>query len=203
MKQFSTIKVKKQASTGCGWLLHLPPFPQLCHHFWQLCHGCVLWLWLVVAVAALFPTFASSSPCICMVISCGCIIVASWLLQPLCIAVAVVLGCCGWSSFPIVASSFPTVVSWLLHSCCILQLWFVVVVATIFMHAFGAVVLIVVGCCWLLWLMILVFPVASHGSVVVSLAPVCVQFHLANCFCCCQPCCFCHALHFRILATVC
>ena len=30
--------------------------------------------------------------------------------------------------------------------------------------------------------MILVVAVVSRGSVVASLAPICVQFHLANCF---------------------
>ncbi len=172
-----------------------------------------LWLWLVVEIALSFPA------------------VASWLLPSLCLAI--VVGCRGWLLFPMVVSSFPALHGRFLrlrHGCCggcVLRLWLVVVVGVA--SSFPTVVssllqllhlAIVVGChgchhchgcfcgcctrcCLLSWLMILVVAVVSVFSVVVSLAPVCVQFCLANCFCCCKSCCFCHALRFRILATVC
>ncbi len=110
---------------------------------------------MVVAVDP-FPAVVLSFQLLCLVVGVGChfcinpafawsfLAVASWLLWSLCLVV--VVHCLSWLMFPAIVSSFPMVASWLLH-CCVLQLCLVVLVATIVMDAFVAVVLIIVGCC--------------------------------------------------------
>jgi len=101
-------------------------------------------------------------------------------------------GCCSCIVVVVVMLSFPMAALWLLRlRCCFPQL----------RHR---CLQLECGCCscCVLWLWLVV--AVDCCSIVVALVPVYVLFHsLANSFCCCQSCCFCHGLHFRILATVC